>query len=391
MSLARHTSNARPEAYITLTAAEMPNAPVDNDHIESVLGMINGKPSRAKRIILRNNGIQSRHYVLDPNTQEPVCNNAQLTAQAVRNLFPSEHELNQIDLLACGTTMPDQIAPGHAVMVHGELACPPCETVSTASICISGLMALKYAYLAVCNGDSRKAVATGSETASILLRARNYEAETQAKLEQLEARPEIGFDKDFLRWMLSDGAGAVCIEPQPRADAVSLKIHWIKTLSYANELETCMYAGATKQANGDLIGWNRYDGATLMQESVLAIKQDVKLLNDNIVPYAITKTLDRLVAETGLQADDIDYFLPHISSMYFYHKVADALADMHFVIPQEKWFTNLTTKGNTGSASIFIMLDELVKSGRLKSGDRLLCFVPESGRFSSGFMLLEVV
>jgi 3-oxoacyl-[acyl-carrier-protein] synthase-3 len=37
------------------------------------------------------------------------------------------------------------------------------------------------------------------------------------------------------------------------------------------------------------------------------------------------------------------------------------------------------------------MLDELVKSGRLKSGNKLLCFVPESGRFSSGFMLLEVV
>ncbi|MEN8180748.1 MAG: 3-oxoacyl-[acyl-carrier-protein] synthase III C-terminal domain-containing protein, partial [Pseudomonadota bacterium] len=65
--------------------------------------------------------------------------------------------------------------------------------------------------------------------------------------------------------------------------------------------------------------------------------------------------------------------------------------EMDFMIPKERWFTNLETKGNTGAASIYIMLDELANSGRLKSGDKLLCFVPESGRFSSSFMLLSVV
>jgi 3-oxoacyl-[acyl-carrier-protein] synthase-3 len=77
--------------------------------------------------------------------------------------------------------------------------------------------------------------------------------------------------------------------------------------------------------------------------------------------------------------------------MYFDEKVYEALVELDFEIPRERWFTNLTTRGNTGSASIYIMLDELLKSGRLKSGERLLCFVPESGRFSSSFMLLSVV
>jgi 3-oxoacyl-[acyl-carrier-protein] synthase-3 len=35
------------------------------------------------------------------------------------------------------------------------------------------------------------------------------------------------------------------------------------------------------------------------------------------------------------------------------------------------------------------MLDELVRSGRVRHGERLLCFVPESGRFSSGFIYLS--
>ncbi len=49
------------KAYITGTSAFLPNAPVRNDEIESILGMIGGKPSRARRIVLRNNGIRERY------------------------------------------------------------------------------------------------------------------------------------------------------------------------------------------------------------------------------------------------------------------------------------------------------------------------------------------
>ena len=74
--------------------------------------------------------------------------------------------------------------------------------------------------------------------------------------------------------------------------------------------------------------------------------------------------------------------------MFFIPKIKKALDDKDFCIPMDKWFTNLETKGNTGSASIFIMLDEFIKTKDLRRGDKILCFVPESGRFSSGFMLL---
>jgi 3-oxoacyl-[acyl-carrier-protein] synthase-3 len=60
-------------------------------------------------------------------------------------------------------------------------------------------------------------------------------------------------------------------------------------------------------------------------------------------------------------------------------------------IPRERWFSNLTRKGNTGSASPFIMLDELFRSGRIQPGHKLLMFVPESGRFSAGFIHMEAV
>ena len=59
-------------------------------------------------------------------------------------------------------------------------------------------------------------------------------------------------------------------------------------------------------------------------------------------------------------------------------------------IPKEKWFTNLATKGNVGSASIYLMVDELFKSGKLKKGERLLLVVPESSRFSYSYCHLTV-
>ncbi|MDH5660478.1 MAG: hypothetical protein OEY65_05740, partial [Gammaproteobacteria bacterium] len=121
------------------------------------------------------------------------------------------------------------------------------------------------------------------------------------------------------------------------------------------------------------------------------ISQDVRLLNENIVDIVLIKALKEILNKTKLNLNEIDYFLPHISSMYFYERVDQALTENNLHIPQEKWFTNLTTRGNTGSASIYIMLDELLKSGKVKSGNKILCFIPESGRFSSSFMLLTAV
>ncbi|MCP4681420.1 MAG: hypothetical protein GY864_03720, partial [Desulfobacterales bacterium] len=78
-------------------------------------------------------------------------------------------------------------------------------------------------------------------------------------------------------------------------------------------------------------------------------------------------------------------------SGYFRDKFYNGMKEVNFEIPYKKWFTNLETKGNTGSASIYVILEELFHSGNLKKGQRLLCFVPESGRFTHAFMLLTVV
>ena len=59
-------------------------------------------------------------------------------------------------------------------------------------------------------------------------------------------------------------------------------------------------------------------------------------------------------------------------------------------IPEERWFSNLSQVGNVGAGSIYLMVDELFKSGRLKQGEKILLAVPESARFSYVFGLLTV-
>ena len=371
--------------YITRTSSALPNSPVENDLVEAVLGQVGERPSRARRIVQRNNGIKRRHYVIDPKTGEPTHTNATLTAEAIRGLLGNGVAVEDIACLACGTSNPDQLMPNHAVMVHGELGGHGLEAVATAGVCLSGTTAFKYGWMSVLSGCSKNAVVTGSEIASMGLRAQNYRSEERAA--DLDARPELAFEKDFLRWMLSDGAGALLLEPAPRP-GLNLRIEWMDLFSYAHALPACMYMGAERNGDTKLHGWMLFTPEERNAQSVFALKQDVRLLNEAVVEYTLVKPLQRVIARRKLASRDVQWFLPHMSSEYFRKPVADALVRAGLPIPAERWFTNLTSVGNTGSAAIYLMLDELLKSGRVRHGDRLLCFVPESGRFSSGFVSL---
>ena len=193
--------------YITKASKYLPNTPIDNDQMEAFLGEINEAASKAKRIVLRNNGITTRYYALD---------------------------------------------------------------------------ALKFAYLSIKSGNSTNAVCTGSERVSSWLRANKYESEIQS-LTLLQEQPILAFKKDFLRFMLSDGAGALRLESKPHPTDCSLQILWMEAHSYAHQLEACMYAGCEKQPDGSLKAWSDYSPAQWLEQSIFSIKQDVKLLNENIL------------------------------------------------------------------------------------------------------------
>jgi len=375
------------DVFITRVAKYLPNNPVSIDEMETYLGFINGKPSRAKKIVLRNNGIKTRYYALSKEGNI-THNNAQLAAEAVRSLFDNSFNQDDIELLACGTSYPDQIMPSHAIMVHGYLGGRPMETYSPMGNCCSGMHALKIGFMSIQAENTSNAVIVGSELCSPMLQAKNYEEEAK-KIGEMEENPILAFEKDFLRWMLSDGSGAFLLEDKPAEKGLSFKIEWIDSISFANEVETCMYAASDKDANGSLISFKQMDPKAIADNSVMAMKQDVKLLDQHISQLA-ARALKGICKKRNFDVKEIQYVLPHLSSEFFRQKIAEELVKVNLEIPQEKWFTNLTSVGNIGAASVFVMVEEILNSGKLKIGDKLLLAVPESARFSYSYALLTV-
>src|ERR1041384_3225564 len=107
--------------YINALGKFLPGEPVSNDEMESHLGLVGGKPSRLKSRILKQNGIQSRHYAIDREGRV-LFRDYQLAANAVLEaLKHSELSLKEIHYLAAATSQSDLLAPGFASLVQGEL------------------------------------------------------------------------------------------------------------------------------------------------------------------------------------------------------------------------------------------------------------------------------
>ncbi|PZX91978.1 hypothetical protein DOS84_17935 [Flavobacterium aquariorum] len=374
------------DVYITKAAKCLPNEAVSNDEMEDYLGLINETASKARRLILRNNKIVSRYYALDKNGKS-THNNAELTNNAIQGLFDENFTAQDMELLSCGTTTPDVLVPSHTSMVHGLLKNKSLELNSSSGVCCAGMNALKFGYLSIKSGNTKNAVCTGSEKLSTWMLANKFENEV-VNLKNLEEQPILAFKKDFLRWMLSDGAGAFLLENKPNGP-ISLKIEWMEAFSYAYELETCMYAGGDKMENGEIKPWNDYNPDQWLNESLFAFKQDVKLLDEFILVKG-SQSMGDALSKNNISADEIDFFLPHVSSHYFVDGLSKALAERGMVIPMEKWFMNLAYVGNVGAASIYLALEELMGSGKLKKGNKILLSVPESGRFSYAYAYLTV-
>jgi 3-oxoacyl-[acyl-carrier-protein] synthase III len=374
------------DVYITAAGVYLPGEPVSNDEMESVLGLVDGKPSRYRGTVLRSNRIKSRYYAQDKDGNQTHLNE-ELAANAVHAALEDRgYGLDKVDMLATATTLPDTIMPGFGSMVHGRLGGRTMDVLSTSGICSASMTALKGAVNAIRVGEHSTAITVGSELVTPFMKGSRFSTESTLDESDNKADSYQFFNADFLRWMLSDGAGAVVLEDKPREDGVSLKIDWIDYRSYANDWPTCMYLGTSKTEN--LKVGDTYASYASMQDAdaagMFVIRQDTELLPKGLLASVITDAR-RLKEEGKIVESEIDHFLPHISSYFFYNQLKDEYKKVGINIPQEKWFTNLATKGNTGAASIYIMLEECLSNGHFKPGDRILCMVPESGRFSVSY------
>lgn len=380
------------EVYLTGAGAFLPGEPVANDAMIGHLGVIDDQSERLGRFVLRQNRIKSRHYAIDGSGQV-THSNAQMAARAVEAAVGgSERALGEVDLLATATTQGDLLVPGHASAVHAELArasqaVRALEIASFQSVCAGAMMATRAAWLNVRAGEKDCAVAVASEFSSRWFRPGFYRPAAE-KLEESDTR----LSAEFLRWTLSDGAGAVLLEPRRNDRRACFRVEWITLQSMADRFDVCMYAGAVPDRRHDLSrSWSHYPGGPLeaVGDGAVMLLQDGVLLKRIIRAWAGAYL--QLVDQGRVVPKQVDWLLCHYSAHSLREELISILKSTGGMIDEEKWFTNLPAKGNTGAAALFIMLEEFIAKGLSRPGDRILCVVPESGRATISFMMLTAI
>jgi 3-oxoacyl-[acyl-carrier-protein] synthase III len=381
--------------YIRSTGAFLPNDPVPNDEIEHHIGTIHSHRSALIREqILARNGIRQRYYAMKHNM--PTHLNVDLAAAAVHDALRQSAgvSLDQVGMLATGTTVPDVMVPGFANLVHGRLgATQSMDCLSSAGVCISSVSALKAAANAVTLGEHQRALVVGSETASHGLAAARFvgfhdpENDDEDNSGCLDAK--VAFKAEFLRYMLSDGAGCALLDGVPHPTQWSLRLERFYHHSFAHELPPCMVLG-TRTAGRPIRAtdiWKFGKGQNLL------LQQDTYLLNKHIV-RRFKQSLATAVDKGFLGGKTVDWVVPHISSHYFFDPTAKAIEEI-LGVPKERIWTNLSNVGNVGAASAMLLLWGLLhgddRPPDLQPGDRVLLMIPESGNFSYHYVLLTVV
>ncbi|HEY1179836.1 MAG TPA: iron-containing redox enzyme family protein [Phytomonospora sp.] len=372
-----HTAGeATRHAYITAAGHHLPGPPITNDEIAARLGGVDERGERLRRRVLAANGIKTRHYALDESGRTTMLNE-EIAARALSDALADRGlAAADLDMLATATTQGDLLVPGFASMVHGRLGGGPMQVLSVGGVCASSLAALDAAVAKVRLGEHERAAVVGSELVSRRLRRSRLDG----------ARP----DAAFLRWMLSDGAGAVIVEPRPRADRPSLRVDWVRHVSLAHANPVCMRAGS-----GDGLApragatWQDVDADEAVASGMLNLRQDTGALGR--LAEAGLREFQKLARAGLIDLDRLDHVLCHYSSDAFRDLIVGLLTDAGASVKPEKWFSNLAERGNTGAASIYIALEECWRTGRFEPGQSVLLAVPESGRFSFAFAHLTCV
>ncbi len=88
--------------------------------------------------------------------------------------------------------------------------------------------------------------------------------------------------------------------------------------------------------------------------------------------------------KAGLSVEDVDWVVPHQANMRIITAISSRVG-----IPMDQFVVNLDRLGNTTAATVPLALDEAIRDGRIKSGDKVLMIV-FGGGFTWGATVLEI-
>jgi 3-oxoacyl-[acyl-carrier-protein] synthase III len=271
-----------------------------------------------------------------------------LAVKAARQaLAMAKTSAEEIDLIIVGTITGDYPWPATACIVQHQLGAVNASAHDVSAACSGFVYALDSATNAIVAGRAKKALVIGAE---ILTRVIDWQDRNSCVL-------------------FGDGAGAVVLEAQDTEFGI-ISTHLHADGSYLELLYQPGFGSRHPASPGGVE--NRL--ASLRMQGNEVFKVAVRSLSE--------VALEALQAN-GLQASDIDLFIPHQANRRILEAAAKRIG-----LADEQVFINVDRYGNTSGASIPIALDEANRAGRIKEGDYLM-FDAFGGGFTWGAVLLR--
>lgn len=320
---------------ITGTGRHLPERVLSNHDLEQMV-------ETSDEWIVERTGIRERRIVA-PN--EAASDLAVLAAQ--RALDMAKLDVADVQQIIVATTTPDRFLPSCACTVQQKLGAKRAAAYDMFAACTGFIYGLGLARGLIGSGVASNVLLIGVEALSRIM---DYTDRTTCVL-------------------FGDGAGAAMLQPcEPGDGILAVDMHSDGELGDVLEVP----AGGSR--------------LPATEETVHERQHFVRMRGQKLYPYAVRTMEDsmrRVLEDCGMGPEDLDLVIPHQANQRIIDSVRERLG-----VPEDKVVSNIGRYGNTSSASIPISLDEAVRAGRVKPGDKL-GFVAFGGGATWGATLMR--
>jgi len=284
-------------------------------------------------------GIECRHIASEDQTTCDLAEAAARRAMQSAGVGPSD-----IDLIALGTTTPDQVFPNTACLLQSRLGILGPPAIQVEAACTGFIYALSIADKFIRLGEAKCALVIGAECLSRL----------------------VDWTDRGTCVLFGDGAGAVVLGQSEQAGIVSTRLH----------------------ASGEYADLLFYPTGPSRKHNAAVTEQNAIHMKGAEVFKVAVNTLANLIEETlsanRLEKSAIDWLVPHQANLRLIEAVA---RKVH--LPMERVIVTVREQGNTSAASVPLALDCAIRDGRLKPG-QLLMLEAFGGGFTWGSALVRL-
>ncbi|PYS99630.1 MAG: 3-oxoacyl-ACP synthase [Acidobacteria bacterium] len=271
-------------------------------------------------------GIKQRHKAAEGEYTSQFGTAAAKQALERAGLKPED-----IDIIVCATTTPDQIMPSTGALIQAQIGAVNAAGMDVFAACSGFLYGLTMVESMIKTGQVKYALVIGAE---VLTKYVDYTDRGTCVI-------------------FGDGAGAAVLGPVPEGKGILAT-----KIKSDGRYEEQLYApgggtklGTTHKTIDDRLHFFKMKGNELFKVAVRSMA-DISA---------------EMVAKAGYTVDDIDIVIPHQANQ----RITDAVAS-RLGVAEEKVYSNIAEHGNTSSASIPIAMDECIESGKIKEGSLVL-------------------